>query len=61
MNFIPIRCECGYCQQCKNDAIVYNECLGCYEGKHPHLPKIQNDFENYMQNTLQTFGSGDKK
>ena len=46
--FVSVRCQCGYCQVCKNDATIYDECEGCYNGKHPHLPKIQWDFENYM-------------
>lgn len=48
--FVPVRCQCAYCEICKNNAIVYEECIECYEGKHPHLPKIENDFEHYMDN-----------
>ena len=50
--FVPARCQCGYCEHCKNDAIVYDECLGCYDGIHPHLPQMQFNFENYMKTTL---------
>ena len=48
-NFLAIRCHCKYCQQCKNDSWIYDECIGCYYGKHPHLYSIQYDFENYMK------------
>ena len=43
------RCECKYCQQCIKEAIIYDECEGCFEGIHPCLPRISWDFENHLE------------
>lgn len=49
MGFTLFRCNCSYCEFCKNSALIYDECEECYEGKHPHLAKIKNDFHNYLE------------
>lgn len=52
---INFRCECTYCEFCTKTAIIYDECEGCYEGKHPDLPHIKNHFEEHLI-TLETNG-----
>lgn len=44
------QCQCKYCEFCAKNAIIYDECDGCYEGKHPDLRNIINHLE--LQTTL---------
>lgn len=48
-DFIPERCRCKYCDGlCIEASMIYDECVRCYFGKHPHLRQIQYKFEEYM-------------
>ena len=47
--FIPIRCQCTYCQKCMNTAMIFDECEECYHGDHQWLFWCGVSDEEYLE------------